>query len=170
MNEHIVKAQNVHKIYRTAKVEVHALRGVDLSIRKGEMVAIMGPSGCGKTTLLNCLAGLDDIDQGEVVLDGLALHQLRDGRRTDHRARNMGFIFQFFNLLPVLSAVENVELPILVAGEPAALARRKADGDLGPGGPDRPVARQARGALRRPAAAGGHRPCPSQRPSHRVGR
>ena len=126
MNEHIVKAQNVHKIYRTAKVEVHALRGVDLSIRKGEMVAIMGPSGCGKTTLLNCLAGLDDIDQGEVVLDGLALHQLRDGRRTDHRARNMGFIFQFFNLLPVLSAVENVELPILVAGEPAALARRKA--------------------------------------------
>ena len=126
MNEHFIQAQNVHKIYRTAKIEVHALRGIDLQVRRGEIVAIMGPSGCGKTTLLNCLAGLDDVDQGEVVLDGLALHQLPDGRRTDHRARKMGFIFQFFNLLPVLSAVENVELPLLIAGQPAPQARHRA--------------------------------------------
>ena len=108
-------------------MQVHALRGVDLRVEQGEMVAIMGPSGCGKTTLLNCLAGLDGIDAGLVRIDGVPLSSMNDGQRTDLRARRMGFVFQFYNLLPVLSAVENVELPMLVSGTPAREARRRAD-------------------------------------------
>ena len=130
MNDHIIQARGVEKVYRTAKLEVHALRGVDLQVRRGEMVAIMGPSGCGKTTLLNCLAGLDDIDGGEIQVDGQAIHSLADNKRSDHRAQKMGFIFQFFNLLPVLTAVENVEMPLLVSGVPTAQARRKAEETL----------------------------------------
>jgi putative ABC transport system ATP-binding protein len=124
--ERIIIARGVHKVYDTGKVKVHALRGIDLDIAKGEMVAIMGPSGCGKTTLLNCLSGLDDIDQGEVIIDGTTIHRMADNKRTDYRARNMGFVFQFYNLLPVLSAVENVELPMLVSGTPPGEARRRA--------------------------------------------
>jgi putative ABC transport system ATP-binding protein len=90
------------------------------------MVAIMGPSGCGKTTLLNCLSGLDSVDQGEVIIDGMSLAQLSDDERTVYRAKRMGFVFQFYNLLPVLSAVENVELPLLVSGVKAGQARRRA--------------------------------------------
>ena len=130
MNESIIKAVNVHKVYRSGELEVHALQGVDLQVGRAEMVAIMGPSGCGKTTLLNCLAGLDDLDDGEVLLDGEAIHQLPDGRRSDYRAKKMGFVFQFFNLLPVLSAVENVEMPLLLATVPVAEARRRAEETL----------------------------------------
>jgi putative ABC transport system ATP-binding protein len=90
------------------------------------MVAIMGPSGCGKTTLLNCLSGLDSIDGGEVLIEGVQLSALSDRERTDYRARRMGFVFQFYNLMPVLTAVENVELPLLVARTPSAEARRRA--------------------------------------------
>ncbi len=86
----------------------------------------MGPSGCGKTTLLNCLSGLDTIDSGEILIRGTNLSKLSDNRRTDFRAREMGFIFQFYNLLPVLSAVENVELPLLVSGVGPKEARRRA--------------------------------------------
>jgi ABC-type lipoprotein export system ATPase subunit len=124
--EAIVEARGVQKTYDTGKVEVHALRGVSFSVARGEMVAIMGPSGSGKTTLLNCLAGLDAIDGGEVLIDGVALSAMSDEERTDYRARHMGFVFQFYNLMPVLSAVENVELPLLVARIPARDARRKA--------------------------------------------
>jgi putative ABC transport system ATP-binding protein len=90
------------------------------------MVAIMGPSGCGKTTLLNCLSGLDSIDGGEIRIEGVALSDLSDRERTDYRAHRMGFVFQFYNLMPVLTAVENVELPLLVARVPAATARERA--------------------------------------------
>jgi putative ABC transport system ATP-binding protein len=124
--EAIVEARGVEKTYDTGKVEVHALRGVDLRLARGEMVAIMGPSGCGKTTLLNCLSGLDAIDAGEVVIEGTPLSAMSDRERTDYRARRMGFVFQFYNLMPVLSAVENVELPLLVARVPAKEARRRA--------------------------------------------
>ena len=127
MNESIIEAIDVHKVYRSGELEVHALRGVDLSVGRAEMVSIMGPSGCGKTTLLNCLAGLDDLDGGEVRIDGQAIYDLPDGRRSDYRARKMGFVFQFFNLLPVLSAVENVEMPLLLAGVHPADARRRAE-------------------------------------------
>ena len=125
MNEAIIEATNIQKTYDTGRVKVNALRGVDLRVRRGEMVAIMGPSGCGKTTLLNCLSGLDEIDSGQVIIDGLALHQLPDDERSDYRARKMGFVFQLYNLLPVLMAVENVELPLLVSGVGAKEARRR---------------------------------------------
>jgi putative ABC transport system ATP-binding protein len=119
-----VEARSVHKTYDTGAVRVDALRGVDLALEQGEMVAIMGPSGCGKTTLLNCLSGLDSLDDGEVVIEGTPLSEMSDRERTDYRARRMGFVFQFYNLLPVLSAVENVELPLLVSGVKSKEARK----------------------------------------------
>jgi putative ABC transport system ATP-binding protein len=121
----IIEAHGVHKTYRSGRLEVHALRGVDFGVEPGEMVAVMGPSGCGKTTLLNCLSGLDEFDSGEVHIEGADLRQMDDRRRTDYRSRRMGFIFQTFNLLPVLTAVENVELPLLVSGVRPAEARRR---------------------------------------------
>jgi ABC-type lipoprotein export system ATPase subunit len=125
-NDNIIQATGIHKTYDTGRIKVHALRGVDLAVKRGEMVAIMGPSGCGKTTLLNCLSGLDGVDQGEVLIDGTPLAHMSDDQRTVYRARRMGFVFQFYNLLPVLTAAENVELPLLVSGVKAGEARRRA--------------------------------------------
>jgi ABC-type lipoprotein export system ATPase subunit len=122
----IVEARGVLKTYDTGTVQVHALRDVTLTVRRGEMVAIMGPSGSGKTTLLNCLSGLDAIDGGDVLIDGVSLSAMSDRQRTDYRARRMGFVFQFYNLMPVLTTVENVELPLLVARVSAKEARRRA--------------------------------------------
>jgi putative ABC transport system ATP-binding protein len=124
--ESIVEARAVDKRYDTGKVQVHALRGVSFAVAPGEMVAIMGPSGSGKTTMLNCLSGLDSIDDGEVLIEGVALAAMSDVQRTDHRARRMGFVFQFYNLMPVLTAVENVELPLLVARVQGSKARSMA--------------------------------------------
>ncbi len=126
MTDPIILAKQVHKTFQTGKIQVHALRGVDVKVLPGEMVAIMGPSGCGKTTLLNCLSGLDDFDAGEVFIAGTNLRTMNDRTRTAYRAQNMGFIFQTFNLLPVITAVENVELPLLVSGVRPAEARRRA--------------------------------------------
>jgi putative ABC transport system ATP-binding protein len=126
MNAPIVEARSLYKSYDTGVVRVDALKGVDLVLEQGEMVSIMGPSGCGKTTLLNCLSGLDSIDGGEVLIDGTPLSELSDRERTDYRARHMGFVFQFYNLIPVLSAVENVELPLLIARVDGDEARRRA--------------------------------------------
>jgi putative ABC transport system ATP-binding protein len=122
----IVEARSVDKRYDTGKVVVHALRGVSFAVQQGEMVSIMGPSGSGKTTLLNCLSGLDGIDSGDVLIEGVSLSEMSDDERTDYRARRMGFIFQFYNLMPVLTAVENVELPLLVAHVRSSEARRRA--------------------------------------------
>jgi putative ABC transport system ATP-binding protein len=126
-NDFIIQATGIHKTYDTGRVQVRALRGVDLMVKRGEMVAIMGPSGCGKTTLLNCLSGLDGVDQGDVIIDGTSLAQMGDDQRTVYRAQRMGFVFQFYNLLPVLTAVENVELPLLVSGIKAGEARSLTD-------------------------------------------
>ena len=126
-----VEAVEVVKTYHTDDVEVHALRGVSLQVPKGDMVAIMGPSGCGKTTLLNCLSGLDAIDDGLVRVDGVDINTLSDDEKSHYRARRMGFVFQFYNLLPVLSAAENVEMPLLVSGVPAREARERAMQALG---------------------------------------
>jgi putative ABC transport system ATP-binding protein len=121
-----VEAVDVVKTYQTDNVEVQALRGVSLAVPRGDMVAIMGPSGCGKTTLLNCLSGLDDVTSGLVRVGGVDIAGLSDNEKSDYRARAMGFVFQFYNLLPVLSAVENVEMPLLVSGTPAKEARDRA--------------------------------------------
>ncbi len=117
-NSHIINATNVHKTYHSNGNEVSALQGVDLRVKRGEIVAVMGPSGCGKTTLLNCLSGLDTIDDGAVLLEGESIHDMPDHRRTVLRRSRMGFVFQSYNLLPVLSAVQNVELPLIVGGTP----------------------------------------------------
>jgi putative ABC transport system ATP-binding protein len=122
----MVSATGVTKIYDTGRVRVSALRGIDLSIARGEMVAIMGPSGCGKTTLLNCLSGLDSITDGDVKIEGISLKSMTDSQRTRYRARRMGFVFQFYNLLAVLTAAENVEMPLLLTGVPSKDARQRA--------------------------------------------
>src|ERR671910_669094 len=122
----MVEARDLEKTYAAGGTTVHALRGVDLRIPRGEMVAVMGPSGCGKTTLLNCLSGLDEFDSGEVLIGGKSISDMSDRKRTRFRAEKMGFIFQSYNLIPVLSAVENVELPLLVAGAKPREARRQA--------------------------------------------
>ena len=122
----VVEAREVSKTYRLGRVQVPALRGVTLRIERGEIVAIVGPSGCGKTTLLHCLSGLEDFDSGEVLLEGQNLASMSDSAKAEHRARRVGFVFQSYNLLPVLNALENVELPLLLAGQSASQARRRA--------------------------------------------
>jgi putative ABC transport system ATP-binding protein len=126
----IITAQQVVKTYATGTDKIQALKSVDFSVRRGEMVAVMGPSGCGKTTLLNSLSGLDDIDSGQIWLEGKDLARMGDRERTTYRALRMGFIFQVYNLLPVLSAVENVELPLLVSGVKPKEARDRATAAL----------------------------------------
>jgi putative ABC transport system ATP-binding protein len=122
----LLVAEKVSKVYRTGDVSVPALVDLDLTVGPGELVAVMGPSGSGKTTLLNCLSGLDDIDAGHVRVAGRDLFAMSDAERTEHRARSMGFVFQSFNLIPVFTAVENVELPLLLVGTPARRARSQA--------------------------------------------
>ena len=112
----VLEARELWKVYDTGTNRVEALRKVSVSLMPGEMVAVMGPSGCGKTTLLNCLSGLDEISAGEVLIHDNPLSQMTDYDLTSLRGSQLGFIFQSFNLLPVLTAVENVELPLLMAG------------------------------------------------------
>lgn len=125
-NRIIIESIALQKMYDMGKLEVHALKGVDLSIVHGEVVAIMGPSGCGKTTLLNCLSGLDSVTSGTVKIAGQDIRALSDRELTSFRAREMGFIFQSYNLLPVLTGLENVELPLLVTGVRPKEARARA--------------------------------------------
>lgn len=124
--ENIIEVQRLFKTYETGGLRVEALRGIDLNIERGQMVAIMGPSGCGKTTLLNTLSGIDDVTSGKVIIDGSSIHDMPDKARTRYRAQSMGFVFQAFNLLPVLTGVENIELPLLVGGMNQKLARDQA--------------------------------------------
>jgi len=126
----LLVAHGVRKVYGAGPVEVEALRGVDLTVARGSFVAVVGPSGSGKTTLLQCLSGLEEIDAGTVFVDGEDVHGATEGRRAALRARLMGFVFQSLNLLPVFSAVENVELPLLIRGSPAKEARRRAEAAL----------------------------------------
>ena len=121
----VLEALDLWKVYETGSNRVEALRKVSVSLKTGEMVAVMGPSGCGKTTLLNCLSGLDEISAGDVLIQGQALSQMSDYDLTALRGSQLGFIFQSFNLLPVLTAVENVELPLLMAGCSPREARKR---------------------------------------------
>jgi putative ABC transport system ATP-binding protein len=127
---HVLEARGLTKTYDTGGAQVPALRGIDLAIDMGEFVAIMGPSGCGKSTLLNLLAGLDRPTSGEVWLDGQRIDGLSEAELARLRRRKVGFVFQFFNLLPTLSIGENVELPLRLAGRKRREARRTADGLL----------------------------------------
>jgi putative ABC transport system ATP-binding protein len=118
--------RNISRRSITQTIQVNELKDITLTIEKGEIVSIMGPSGCGKTTLLNCLSGSDDITSGTIKIEGTQLDSLSDKERTYRRAERMGFIFQSFNLLPVLTAIENVELPLLICGVDQKQARPKA--------------------------------------------
>jgi ABC-type lipoprotein export system ATPase subunit len=156
-NDLMVEATGLRKTYRSGPVTMEVLRGVDFAVRAGEMVAIMGPSGCGKTTLLNCLSGLDEFDGGEVKIAGSSLRDMSDRTKTDYRARQMGFVFQVYNLLPVLSAAENVELPLLVSGSRPSEARKRAMAALDAvgmgGGGDNPPRELSGGQRQRVAVA-----------------
>ncbi|HEV2450201.1 MAG TPA: ABC transporter ATP-binding protein [Thermoplasmata archaeon] len=131
MAEVVVAGTDVWKVYGSGETQVAALQGVNIEVRRGEMVAVMGSSGCGKTTFLNCFSGLDDIDRGKITLEGVDIHAMNDNAKSDYRARRTGFVFQSYNLLPVLTAVENVELPLLVSGTKPKEARAIAASMLG---------------------------------------
>jgi putative ABC transport system ATP-binding protein len=126
LEDTIVQATNLHKVYEAGDLRVPALQGVDIDIKKGEMVSIMGPSGCGKTTLLNCLSGIDDPTKGKIVIEGKSLGDMSDNQKTEYRAKRIGFIFQAYNLFPVLTTAENVEMPLLLAGVKIKEARKRA--------------------------------------------
>jgi putative ABC transport system ATP-binding protein len=122
----LVQTQNLTKIYGSGSTAVTALDGVNIQINDGEFVAIMGPSGCGKSTLLHLLGGLDTPSDGEVVIDGTSIAEMPDDRVTELRRRKIGFVFQFYNLIPVLSAAENAALPVTLDGVTPTAAKEKA--------------------------------------------
>ncbi len=123
----VLEVRNLHKVYRSDGVEVHALRGIDLQVESGEFVAVMGPSGCGKSTLLHLLAGLDLPTEGEVFVQGQPVHQLSESQRARLRRRIIGFVFQSFNLIPNLTVADNVDMPALLAGRAADEVARERD-------------------------------------------
>ncbi|MDI9620014.1 MAG: ABC transporter ATP-binding protein [Candidatus Nezhaarchaeota archaeon] len=126
MSDVIVNAVDVTKVYRRGRVEVQALRSVSLQVKRGEIVGIMGPSGSGKTTLLNIIGGLDKPSSGRVFVDGVEITSLDEGKLAGYRLKRIGFVFQSYNLLPTLTALENVELPMALAGLPKAKRRERA--------------------------------------------
>jgi ABC-type lipoprotein export system ATPase subunit len=137
-SEYMLELTNVHKIYAPGSAaEVHALRGVDLTVKHGEMIAIMGASGSGKSTLLNMIGGLDRKTEGSIILDGIDMDILSDKMMTTFRRDKIGFIFQLFNLFPFLTALQNVMLPLLLQQQDLAIARQRASRllrELGLGG------------------------------------
>ncbi len=126
MAEPVVVGQDVWKVYGAGDTSVAALRGINIEVLRGEILAVMGPSGSGKTTFLNCFSGLDDISRGTVTLEGTNIHTMPDAKKSEYRARRTGFVFQSYNLLPILTAEENVEMPLLIAGRGAKEAREEA--------------------------------------------
>ena len=126
VSETVVEGKDVWKVYGSGETAVNALRGLNIQINRGEILAVMGPSGCGKTTFLNCFSGLDDISKGQVLIEGTDIHAMPDNQKSEYRARRTGFVFQSYNLLPILTAEENVEMPLLIAGRGAKEARAAA--------------------------------------------
>jgi len=124
--EAVVVGRDVWKVYGSGDTAVNALQGLNIEIQRGEILAVMGPSGCGKTTFLNCFSGLDDISKGQVLIEGTDIHSMPDNQKSEYRARRTGFVFQSYNLLPILTAEENVEMPLLIAGRGAKESREAA--------------------------------------------
>jgi putative ABC transport system ATP-binding protein len=122
----VIDIKNVHKTYKKAEVEVHAVRGVDLSFEEGEFAAIVGPSGSGKTTLLNMIGALDDPTEGEILVNNTNVGDLKTSEKIDFRMWNIGFVFQAYNLIPVLTAKENVEFVMHLQGKPKAEREKRA--------------------------------------------
>lgn len=114
MEEIVIKGENLHKIYDETKVPVHALQGVDIEIKRGEFTAIVGPSGSGKSTLLNIIGGLDTPTEGTIIVNGQDISKLNGNQLIDFRKNNIGFVFQSYNLIPVLTAKENVEFVMML--------------------------------------------------------
>src|SRR5437763_11353988 len=127
MSESMVQVRSVTKVYERGKQKIEVLHGLTLDIPRGDFVALMGPSGSGKTTLLNLIGGLDPPTAGTITVDGQRIDQLGSGELSRWRAAHVGFVFQFYNLLPVLSAQRNVELPLLLTNLGAAERRRHAE-------------------------------------------
>ncbi len=121
----ILETKNLHKIYDEKTLPVHAINGINLLIKKGEFTAIVGPSGSGKTTLLNMIGGLDKPTKGEIFIDGIKIHELSPRKLTDFRLRNIGFVFQAYNLIPVLTARENVEFIMHLQGQPKVIREKR---------------------------------------------
>ena len=113
----IIEVTNLHKIYNSSEVKVHAVRGIDLFFEQGEFTAVVGPSGSGKTTFLNMMGGLDKPTEGEIIIDGINIGELKSSKLTDFRMKNIGFVFQAYNLIPVLTAKENVEFIMHLQGK-----------------------------------------------------
>ena len=156
---YVIETQGLTKSYGSIEeVCVHALRGVDLHVQEGELLAIMGPSGSGKSTLLHILGGVEVPTSGQVLLEGVDLALLNDDERTILRRERMGFIFQSFNLLPAFTAEENISLPLELSGIPSGEARRRAMDMLKMVGSDAPAAPHSQHPVGRRAAARGH--CP----------
>jgi putative ABC transport system ATP-binding protein len=114
----VIETHDLRKTYHSNGIEVHALRGVDLLVSKGEFVSVMGPSGCGKSTLLHLLGGLDQPSQGEVFITGIHMNDLNESQRAILRRKTIGFVFQAYNLIPNLTVADNIELPGLLVGNP----------------------------------------------------
>ncbi len=159
----LIEMTNIRKDYHLGETVVHALRGVDLQIDGAEFIAVWGPSGSGKTTLLNLVGAIDEPTEGDLFINGIDIRTLSDNRRSEFRGRTVGFIFQGFNLVPVLSALENVMLPLQIKGASDREARKKALSRPRGSGPRRvrpsPPLQDVRGAT----AAGGHCQGPGQR-------
>lgn len=126
----VVVGRDVWKVYGEGETSVTALQGINVDILQGEVLAVMGPSGSGKTTFLNCFSGLDDVSRGTVLVEGTDIHRMPDKQKSEYRARRTGFVFQSYNLLPILTAEENVEMPLLISGRPAKEARSEAQAML----------------------------------------
>jgi putative ABC transport system ATP-binding protein len=127
----LISLKNVTREYKSGERTVHALDGVSLHIARNEFVAVTGPSGCGKSTLIHLLGGLDKPTSGEIVVDGLALHEANDTALTQFRRRQVGLVFQFFNLMPTMNVLENVSLPLLLQGTAPSEAKKRASELIG---------------------------------------
>ena len=155
--EHLIELKDVYKIYHMGDEDVHALDGVSLTIDKGEFVAIVGQSGSGKSTAMNIIGCLDVPTSGTYHLGGVDVSTMDDDQQAEIRNKMLGFIFQQYNLIPKLTVLENVELPLLYAGVGAEERKERAVAALEPGGPGRQAEKPAQPAFRRSAAAGVHR-------------